>query len=296
MSRKRTWNIDWMLRNDEARINNPGEAIALRDEQLRDIRKGLGDPKKKGLFRIYYALQPLATWEALVGIVAVMKEQPNAWQHIRLSFLYRAWAVRIAVAEHDSQGDAATGSLQLRDRIIECLAHSMATHEDDFSHWCGGRIVRSFQLGDNAFSHEYGTPYEPFVILLYALWRREVVDLSARISCPLGPYQALLDAWETEEQYLRAILDICEYHCQRCTDSRGNPEPGLCSAPYHMFPADILAVRRVRRDLGLPDPNIKHKLLDTPAAHPPNTPLTIDGSLLGQIAQRVRTDYPGVTH
>lgn len=294
MARKKSWNLDWLLKNDEARINAPDQAAALRDNQLRDLRKGLGNPKKQGLFDVYYALQPLGTWEGLLASVAVLKGEEDGWRHMRLSLLYRAWAVRIAVADHDKDGTNATGSLQLRDRIVECLVHAMATGDDQFAHWCGDRILHSLQMGDNAFVNGAGTPFEPFIIHLYGLWRNRTVNMGTLANGSLGPYQAILDGWDSEESYLRGVLGACDYHCQRCVTIAGSPEPGLTNVPYHIFPAEILAIRRVRREHHLPNPDINHKLLNSPAAHPPETPPAIDEILLNQIAARARKELPNI--
>jgi len=86
---------------------------------------------------------------------------------------------------------------------------------------------------------------------------------------------------------------VCDYHCQQCFDSPGE-QADFVWFPYNVFPVEILAIQRVRKDLGLSVPLIVHPLLDSPLVQVPSTPPLVQDALLGRIKERARTDFPEI--
>ena len=61
---------------------------------------------------------------------------------------------------------------------------------------------------------------------------------------------------------------------------------------YNLFPLEILAIQRIRREQGLPTPEIDHPLMQTPLAHPPEVMPHVEDELLNQVIAKVRKELP----
>ena len=105
----------------------------------------------------------------------------------------------------------------------------------------------------------------------------------------LGLYQRVLDAWTNEGELVKALFDICDYHCQN-TYKDAVP---FCEVPYTVFPAEMLAIRRVRSELGLVTPTVEHPLLSTPLFHVPNpVPRRRKDERIEQVLARCHEVFP----
>jgi hypothetical protein len=83
----------------------------------------------------------------------------------------------------------------------------------------------------------------------------------------LGVYRAIFDSWHEPVDFASALLDACDYHLDHATYSDADKE--FLTAPYDLFPVDIVAIARVREKQGLPMPELDHPLMKTPLAKPP---------------------------
>ncbi len=64
--------------------------------------------------------------------------------------------------------------------------------------------------------------------------------------------------------------------------------------PHNVFPAEILAIRRVRREQGLDWPSVPHALLNTAFAAPPFPLPPPKSDLLIRITSKMRSCLPEV--
>ena len=129
--------------------------------------------------------------------------------------------------------------------------------------WLAERMVRS--LEDGAFACWHSATFGVFLLKLWAL-HRGIPDINVTrpgVSA-LGVYQRVLDAWSNQAELRSALGEVCDYHLEQSWTARGYPP--FVHTPYQMFPVDILAIARVRRDLGLVMPAVEHPLLSTPLA------------------------------
>ncbi len=92
---------------------------------------------------------------------------------------------------------------------------------------------------------------------------------------------------------VKAIEAACHYHCARSfEDPNGYPE--FAWEPYNVFPVDILAIRRVRDDLGLGTPDVHHPLLDSLLNKVPVKPPEIQDDILKIVRTRASQELPRI--
>src|SRR6266511_2518316 len=150
-------------------------------------------------------------------------------------------------------------------------------------------MLRGANYSDGFFRDWQYTPFHPFIARLYALWRGCEIDTEEGPLRNLGIYQALLDGWNDDEQYAAALLRACDYHCTR-RFSKEDEDTEFWHAPFQVFPAEILAVQRVRREQVGSAPMVSHPLLDTPLGRVPVSLPLLHDQLLQRVITRVHTE------
>jgi hypothetical protein len=284
----RKWNLKRFLRELKEWLSRPDNINRFRDQVRIDIERAIVLEPTSADLRVFQGrLDRVALWEAIYGTVLVLDGNQAGWSHIYTSVRYSGWKVRLLVGLCERNEDAA--SRLALNHACRCLAGSIALRHDAFAHWCGLRLINCIELGNDVFPKWDLTPFEPFMVKLYALWRGRELDVRRPHICPLGVYQQVFDTWESEASFTNALRAICNYHCDR-TDQRGDNE--FMWSPYDVFPAEILALRRIRRELGLSRVTIEHPLLDNPLAHPPDEIVAVPDELMHRALVWVHSKIP----
>lgn len=261
----RKWSFKRNIREYEKWLSRPDNKIRYQEKLRQEIEQAIAsEPAPPALRVLQLQLERIEYWEGIQGTVLVSKGSQEGWCHIYASVRYGGWKVRLLTGLFERGED--TASRLALNHACRCLAGSVALGQDVFAHWCGLRLINCIETGNDVFSEWDLTPFEPFMAKLYALWRGRNLDVRHPHICPLGVYQQVFDTWESEQAFAAALRAICDYHCVR-TDQRGDNE--FQWSPYDVFPAEILALQRVRQELGLPQVTIEHPLLNNPLAHPP---------------------------
>jgi hypothetical protein len=101
----------------------------------------------------------------------------------------------------------------------------------------------------------------------FPLFVRELLRLRAGERATVTPrldvYADVLQAWTGDEgHFARRLANVLDHHLERTHGAPGQrtefDEPG-----FWLYPAEVLAVRAVRADLGLPWPKVEHPLMFT---------------------------------
>lgn len=272
----RKWNLKRFLHEHKEWLSRSENKTRLYDEPRKTIEQAIASQPTPGDMRVFYGeLECIALWEAVHGTVLVSEGNPTGWSHICASVKYDGWKVRI-LAWLCERGEDAASRLALN-HTCRCLASSVALHQDAFAHWCGLRLINCIETGNDVFPKWDLTPFEPFMVKLYALWRGRNLDVRRPHICPLGVYQQVFDAWNSEQAFAAALRAICDYHCAR-TDQLGDNE--FQWGVYNVFPAEVLALQRIRKELGLPQVTIDHPLLDNPLVRLPEEITPVDDELM----------------
>lgn len=294
--------LRWNLKAELRKIK---DWLAVRDVErdLRKLRESLDHRADKPAPATFY-LSDLGLSEYYRGAVAVLEGDVSGWVNLHAGWRYEALRVRVHVGRFDDSlrklggvydddkigvGTYAHGEIN---GAMLNLATAIAFGEDKFADWCGPRMVRNLVEQDPLVlerSWLFACPFEPFMAKLYALWRG--IDLDLR-KCAIGdmtPYDRALDAWADEVAFAAAFLEICEFHGSHV---RKEDDP-FHWPPYTVFPGEILALVRVRRELGLSVPLVEHPLLSTPLAVVPDpVPRREHDELLEEVVSACVRAYP----
>ena len=301
---RRRWILRRQLKHHEKWLANRTNEKRLRDksrEELSGPWENLGRNRQHVFKTVCLLLNWYACWPSTAGAVKVLHGESEGWSQLRLAFLCHAWKIRLRFAVFDEEKDYAAASYLLVNTLLSSdqiephwLAEAIATNDDARAHGFGRKLIQCFHetgVGDPYFF--YLIPFQPFMFKLYCLWVGEEISFSDDVADPLGPYQPLIDAWDDEDEFAEALVQACDYHCQESFD-RAKGYPPFVWGPYDVYPVEILAIQRVRRDLGLPTPEIDHPLLASALCHPPETPPEVRDPLLEDVAARLKEEFPQI--
>src|SRR5262249_14322640 len=192
--------------------------------------------------------------DGAAGVVGVCEGQAEGWEVLQTSLAYSSWNVRLCVGLYQ-RGRLEPGfSFSHLNLAARCLAHSLATREDGFADWCGRMLLENFVSGSGLYDR-WMRPFEPFVVRLFARWKNLPISHVEVSSPPPGVYQELLDAWNSEQSFADAVVKSCEYHSEHSIDGHV-AHAEFVRVPHNVFPAEILAMKRVRDEAGLPWPTL----------------------------------------
>ncbi|MSQ94191.1 MAG: hypothetical protein EXR98_06505 [Gemmataceae bacterium] len=139
--------------------------------------------------------------------------------------------------------------------------------------------VEKFRLG--------GSPLSPFLLKLYSMRNPAIFDGVSEPEKSYGVYGTVFAAWDDPVKLAGALDVVCDYHMMRTGDDHEFSWP-----PFETLATEILAVLRIRQELGLETPRIDNQLLDSPWCQLPGlVPLETD-ELLERLQQVARDEVP----
>jgi hypothetical protein len=297
MPRRAAWSLQKRLREIRAWINaqDPSELHAQVEQEL-----ATADTPQLVATVLDSLLAPREFHIATAGILS---EEPTYWARYHLAWRYRAAFTKIYLDRFDQLAAAnprdakvfrlPIGRLYFSDinGILMELMSAVAFHEDQFADWCGRRMLRSYVERDYATDAKSWTVNncDLFMLFLFARWKDIALGPVPRAEVNNGPYQEVFDAWEDPARFGAAVEAICEYHASHCT---GDEDPFM--HPYDVFPAEILALKRIREDLGLTFPErLSSPIMNTPLASVPvSIPRVEDDPYIPRVIARCRELMP----
>lgn len=112
-----------------------------------------------------------------------------------------------------------------------------------------------------------------------------------------GVYEGLFKNWDDEEKLSASILEACDYHLSRTEENPATDYdiPEFEMRPYNVLPVEILALRVLRRNLGISTPWPDHPLLSSvfvknlPEELPPS-----DHELIQRVYQAAQSVFPKI--
>ena len=134
------------------------------------------------------------------------------------------------------------------------------------------------------------SPFTAFMIRLCQLWSGMAEVQADPTMESLGGYASVIDAWAGGPELARAINGACDFHC---VSLRPHPH-GEGDFGYDLVggePCEILAIYRIREQLGLDTPKISRPLLDSPLANPPLHIPRIEDPLLDEVAKKFCAEF-----
>jgi predicted DNA-binding WGR domain protein len=255
-------------------------------QQREEFLASFGSPRR--LEYITASLDTLALHNRMRGAVRVLEGDEGGWSLLRAGALYDYHHTRISLRHFGriDDGQMTGGGMEGLDWAL-LLSQALGLGETAVAEWCGRaalRHPRAFDIGHPLL------PLQPFLIRLYALWKQARLDDERFPQAKLGVYREVLDAWHDEGRLAAALVRACDYHARQARRDEVLSE--FTHFPADLFPAEILAVYRVRRDLGLPTPEVQHPILATPLGRPPTSIPATPDDVLDRVMTAVEEELP----
>jgi hypothetical protein len=284
LAKQKTFRREW--------LQKPG-TVEMKVNAARDIEKDMQNDSPASLLNLSDSVVRLATWYGTSGQVRLLDGDTSGWREIHRSWLYLSLALRIRITVFQ------TGRVLGEFRPVKsleteasasalCLAYGLVVQRDFESSFFADALRVMLMEKDIVREAYWEYHYlEAFSVQLFALLRRENINVAKDFERSLGVYQGVLDAWNQPSLLARAVSDVCDFHCGRIDDKSNKFSAEFRSSPFDLVPAEILAIYAVRQALGLDTPRVEHPLLEPPFNTPAGTPDEVQDALLDEIETKL---------
>ena len=206
--------------------------------------------------------------------------------HRGLGYVY--WALRV----HSGIREMAPWHSFWQVEVASDVAHALTFRRWAFATFFRDILLRS--LVDQAQSSKpwwVCSPFTAFMIRLCQLWSGTAAGQARPTMESLGGYASVIDAWTRGGAELAKAINLaCDFHCVRLRPrlhGEGDFDYDLVGGD----PCEILAIYRIREQLGLDTPKIRRPLLDSPLANPPMHIPRIEDPLLDEVARKFCAEF-----
>ncbi len=145
------------------------------------------------------------------------------------------------------------------------LAYALALGEDGAAEWLGADLRARMAKQPEAYEAAF---FPRFVAHLHRVWGPNSKAGPGAIP-ELGPYDAVLAAWDDPPALARALVGICEHRIAGVVAEGDDEVSEFRFAP--ILPVEIAAIATIRRRRGESMPDVDHPLMRTPLAAIPST-------------------------
>lgn len=246
-----TKSLKRMIKYHRQWLESNGAYIFQRDSE--DLRRDI-DLGTTEAFRVMPgSLSGLGTYFGIRGTIEVIDGSLHGWRHISTAIDCRAWSWVIwADAFFRTPGNclSLTTQLNIATSLI-CVSQKWEIRV--------AKILERVINDPDAIDHKYwrSRTFEPFVLACRAM----VAGNSADSSLLKEPYRAIIEHWNDAFLLSDALKTVCDYHCANMDDRGGDWDPEFDQPPFDLLPCEVMLVRRMRKKLELPIPEISHDLI-----------------------------------
>lgn len=172
------------------------------------------------------------------GAVGPLGQKPSGWSKLRLGLEYFYWEVPIGLRFNDA-----------RSQFFGC---------GDF----GNKLALAITLGEWRIADYFcrhmlrvvnfrvaNSPLSRFLLKLYSLRNPSIFDNAPEPEKSYGVYGTVLTAWNAPAKLTGSLDVACDYHMMRTGEDHEFSWP-----PFQTLAAEILAIVRIRQELGLESP------------------------------------------
>ncbi len=193
---------------------------------------------------------------------------------VRAHQLYTQWETQGATGKRPPV--KRTGPIDLAElTMLSATAYSL--HEEKMGAWFFQECLRVLSRPERYVEADAvsGGSVGPYLLRLYTLWRGQPESAQFRsqlLEADYGPYGAVFDNWSNHEALTEAVSSLADLHMYKAVNyADPNMDGVYCLAGWlDAFPAELLFLQLVRKELGLSVPTPSHPMLDSPFAKVPN--------------------------
>ncbi|QXC39921.1 hypothetical protein V3429_05870 [Aeromonas jandaei] len=235
-------------------------------QELEYLDEDLACDSLVGLENVPDSLGMLAIYHGIKGEVAIYGGDSSGWEDISRAIIYRYWALRLRVKVFSTtrflKGIRSVPNLTNQLTSASCLLaafivadrHDLAESVADI---LGGMLTMNGAVDPD---YQKTCRFEPFMLWLYSVYSGRIVSpLPEPIN--IGVYQKVIDNWDDEENFPSIIEEVCKYHLANSEDKGGGWDPEFKSPPFDLLPLEVVAILKVRQQIGQSSLSISNNLL-----------------------------------
>jgi len=211
-------------------------------------------------------LGQIAIWHEVKALHLSLDNPDEAMTALNCALQYQVCACRIFIGLNASDDrPRKQGKIEFNEGSI-CLARLISLgHFRDAESLGGGMIAG---LDNYLFYGIASTSVAPFILDLYKEWKGLSFSLDNSNVKRASEYTALMTVWKTHDLNLLVsrLKTACDYHMERSRDTTDVENFEFDRRIHRIHPAEILALLRLRRSLGLVVPEIEHPVMVIPIA------------------------------
>jgi hypothetical protein len=256
----------------------------LREFPRRDLARYVADNSESPAARLLNH----SWWDGCEGTRLVLEGDESGWLLVQRSFWYTVWSARILLAKLDMRKAEKLAAHS----IVFPLVHALGNREDSFALWLGSRLVEALERRDKRIYGWHSAPFWVMAPALFDLWQGTGAGGVLSKFSLRPPYAALIENWTRPERFLDALIVACRYHVEQAFDDNADEPRDFFQPLYNIFPIEMLAIKRIRQEQGLPMPEIDHPLMQTPLANPPEVMPKVEDPLLDAVIAKARKELP----
>jgi hypothetical protein len=274
-------------------IDRPGNKEFHYDNERAELESLLSKVPltERDLNTININLMQIGTWRIRTGGLAILERKEEAWAEFHLGMTLKAFEVRTFYFGVMRRAPGDRGSTLGVDCAL-VLAHAMAIGDQTMATELGDLMTQAVARGVYGDYNEHG--YEPFVVNLFQDSRgEERRNIGFAPAASGDKYEGVWKSWNSVDDLSKECDTLCNTHLDIAIDKTGDSYSQFGIDPCDIYPAEILALQRIRKKLGLPVPTCDHDLMKSPLADAPTEPPQSTDDLAERIRARLRTEYPG---
>ena len=276
--------LDWVERQTEGipgfvPVEDIEKIEAILNESVSEI-----NCRQLGMLLSY-----VGTWHYRNGVCLIAAGDVAGWRELHTAARYKYAEIRILCLVYDQSKNKFLAGYHVPSilfagvRGLMCMA--IGTWEE--ADWMARRLSQGRSDGSIVgWDYSLSVPYLIIALHRYLEGRTDVGDLE------LGVYKSVFEHWDDMEGLKKTLLDLADYHVDNIRGLTKTRVGEFSGPPVDIFPAEMVAIRRVRERLGLETPAIDHPLMQTPFADPPRDILSESDDLLDRALAKVRTIIP----
>ncbi len=268
--------LDTLRKNlDSPRLRGPGGLQGLRpeiaDKKRQEWRELILSPRRLLLLQN-------DLWGSLSGaegLHELWNGNRDGWKKIRRALEHFLWRAPVVIRFRPGNEYFGLGDFGNK------LALAITLQEWEMAeYFCRQMLrVKKFYLERS--------PLSRFLLKLYGYRNPAIYDGADKPAQTFGVYGLVFAAWDDPAKLAGALDVACDYHMMRIGDDHE-----FSCEPFYAFAAEILAICRIRQELGLETPQIEHQLLDAPWRElPDRVPLERD-PFLEKLVQVIKEEVP----
>jgi len=224
------------------------------------IPRKLAAKRWEDFFKISISLGQAGIFFGIRGIVSLVEGNKQGWQDILFSIDFIFWDAKIEfrVARWILE-TTENPKLPLAEGIhLKLLANLFCVS----SKWRdeAARIFKWALSVPEMIGQDYWQErrFEPFVASCMDHLKQPWTKQEAK-KLP-DPYRAVALSWNDDAQLVKALYEVCEYHCEYMYDHPQEWDPPFFEPPFDLLPGEVMLVNWMRSLQGKPPLEVDHPL------------------------------------